>query len=191
MNGIDFSIISVLVGLFIGLGTLIAGCGFAYAQFKTGGDKAKDDLIDTLKESVEVEKAKAIRLTEEKTTLIESHQTQINDLNNRLGKLQGLYEASEQSRKEYLAILQGRDPSQQKFMESQTKFMEIVMKQIEENQKTTPAVQAYMVETTKILSEIRTFMVNLNESSQENRKFLSEINEATKSGEGAPLKKKV
>ena len=190
MNGIDFSIISVLVGLFIGLGTLIAGCGFAYAQFKTGGDKAKDDLIDTLKEAVEVEKAKGVRLTEEKAILIDSHQSQINELNNKMGKLQGLYEASEQSKKEYLAILQGRDPANQKFIESQSKFMEIVMRQIEENQKTTPAVQAYMAETTKILMEIRHFMSNLNDSSQANRQFLSEVAEDTKSGEGEPLRKK-
>lgn len=184
MNGIDFSIISVLVGLFIGLGTLIAGCGFAYAQFKTGGDKAKDDLIGTLKESLTVEKDKNTMLEQEKVSLIDSHQKQINSLNEKFGKLQGLYEAAETSKKEYLAILQGRDPQNQK-------FMEVVLKQIEEGQKQQPAVQQYMVETTKILMEIKNFMATLNESSSANRRFLSEVDEATRTGEGAPLKKKV
>lgn len=184
MQGIDFSLISVIIGIFVGLGTLIAGCGFAYAQFKTGGDKAKDDLIGTLKESLTVEKEKNVSLENEKVSLIDSHQKQINALNERMGKLQGLYEAAEASKKEYLAVLQGRDPAQQK-------FMEIVLKQIEENQKNAPAAAQYMTETTKILSEIKIFMENLNESSQANRKFLSEVEEATTSGEGAPLKKKV
>lgn len=167
----------------MGLGTLIAGCGFAYAQFKTGGDKAKDDLIGTLKDTAEVEREKAIRLAAEKVTLVDSHQLQINELNNKIGKLQGLYEASEASKKEYLAILQGRDPAQQK-------FMEIVMKQIEESQKQSPQVQTYMVETTNILKEIKTFMQNLNNTAGANNKFLTEVSEATSKEEGKILRKK-
>lgn len=184
MQGIDLSIISVIVGIFIGLGTLIAGCGFAYAQFKTGGDKAKDDLITTLKETAEVEREKAARLAAEKVTIVDSHQTQINALNEKIGKLQGLYEASEASKKEYLAILQGRDPANQKFMET-------VLTQIAEGQKVQLEAQKYMVETTKILGEIKVFMSNLNDSSQKNSQFLSDVDEATKTGQGEPLRKKV
>lgn len=191
MNGIDLSIISAIVGIFIGLGTLIAGCGFAYAQFKTGGDKAKDDLIGTLKEAVEVERAKGTRLTEEKTTLISSHQLQINDLNNKIGKLTGLYEASENSKKEYLAILQGRDPAQKAFMESQQKFMELVLTQIKKNDEVAPQAQKYMEETTRILAEIRTFMESLNNSATKNSAFLDEVDEATAHEDGKVLRKKV
>ena len=180
---IDFQPISVIIGVFIGLGTLIAGSGFAYAQFRSGGDKAKDDLINTLKESVDVERAKSTRLMDEKAVLVNSHQIQINELNSKIGKLQGLWEASEASKKEYLAILQGRDPAQQK-------FMEIVLKQIDENAKTAPKAMEYMTETTKILMEIRTFMENLNDSSKENRKFLSEVAVDTAHEEGKPLRKK-
>lgn len=180
---LNLQLVSTIVGVFMGLGALIAGIGFAYSQFKTGGDKAKDDLITTLKETAVVEREKATRLADEKITLVDSHQTQINLLNERIGKLQGLYESAEQSRQEYLKILQGRDPAQQK-------FMDIVLKQIEENAKTAPAVQLYMTETTKILVEIRTFMEKLNNSSTKNTAFLHEVDVATASEEGKVLRKK-
>lgn len=187
---LNLQLISTIVGIFMGLGALIAGVGFAYSQFKTGGDKAKNDLIDTLKEQAIAEREKASRLAEEKVTLVDSHQTQINQLNERIGKLQGLYEASEQSRQEYLKILQGRDPAQQKFIENQSKFMEVVMKQIEENQKTAPEAARYMAETGKILVEIRNFMETLNKSANKNTEFLNDVNKATESEEGKVLRKK-
>lgn len=183
MQGIDLSIISVIIGIFVGLGTLIAGCGFAYAQFKTGGDKAKDDLIETLKETATAEKAEKERLAEEKVTLVNSHQQQLNDLNNKIGELTGLYKAAEQSRQEYLKILQGRDPAQQA-------FMELVTKAAQQSNEVTAQSQKYMVDTIEILGEIRTFMKNLNESSSANRQFLSEVAHDTKIGEGETLRKK-
>lgn len=190
MNGIDLQIISVIVGILIGLGTLIAGCGFAYAQFKTGGDKAKDDLIQTLKETAIVERDKSIRLSEEKATLVDSHQAQINELKREIGKLQGLYEASESSKKEYLSILQGRDPAQKAFMENQQRFMELVMGQIKKNDEVAPQAQKYMEETTRILAEIRIFMENLNRNSSENKQFLSEVETSTRNEEGKVLRRK-
>jgi len=160
---INLDYLSVIIGIFAGLGTLIAGIGFAYAQFKSGGDKAKDDLIDTLKETALVEREKATRLAEEKATIVGSHQTQINELSNKIGKLQGLYEAAEANKKEYLSILQGRDPQQKVFME----------------------------ETTRILVEIRMFMEKLNKDSNLNKKFLSDVDDATFQGTGKVLRKEV
>jgi len=160
---INFNYLSIIIGTFAGLGALIAGIGFAYSQFKSGGDKAKNDLIDTLKETALVEREKATRLAEEKATIVDSHQGQINDLSSRIGKLQGLYEASEVSKKEYLSILQGRDPQQKVFME----------------------------ETTKILVEIRMFMEKLNKDSNSNQKFLDEVDDATAQGKGKVLRKEV
>jgi len=160
---INFNYLSIIIGVFVGLGTLIAGLGFAYAQFKSGGEKAKDALIDTLKETALVEREKATRLAAEKATIVDSHQGQINDLSNRIGKLQGLYEAAEANKKEYLSILQGRDPQQKVFME----------------------------ETTKILVEIRTFIEKLNKDSNSNRKFLDDVDDATAQGKGKVLRKEV
>lgn len=180
---IDLQLISIIIGIFAGLGTLIAGSGFAYAQFKTGGDKAKDDLIQTLRDTATAERVEKERLAEEKITLVNSHQTQINQLNERIGKLQGLYEASEQSKKDYLAILQGRDPAQKA-------FMELLTKAAMSSNEVTAQSQKYMADTIAILGEIRTFMAGLNESSTANQKFLSEVAHDTKSGEGETLRKK-
>lgn len=151
----SIELISVIIGAFIGLGSLIAGCGFAYAQFKTGSDRAKDDLIGTLRSTAEAEKAEKERLSQERTELINSHQAQLTQLNKDFSELKGRFDEQTKRASEYKEILQGRDPAQQK-------FMEVVLKQIEENQKTAPAVQTYMKETTQILQEIRTYMKKLN-----------------------------
>ena len=42
-------------GGFAGIGALMAGIGFAYAQFKSGGSKAKDELIATYKETIKIQ----------------------------------------------------------------------------------------------------------------------------------------
>lgn len=157
LNFIDPSIFSV----FAGLGILVAGIGFAYAQFKMGEGKAKDSLIVTLKEAVDAERDKAARLAEEKSNLMNFHQAQINELNTKLGKLQGLYEASEKSKKEYLEILQGRDPTQKAFMEFMTQTTKST------NEVAVVAAE-YMKDTIKILSEVKDFMQALNEKSYGN-----------------------
>lgn len=100
-----------------GVGVLAAGIGFAYAQFKSGANKAKDDLILTLKETAVVEREKAERVSAEKLTLMNSHQTQINELNKQIGILQGTLQANDTKLKEYTDILQGRSPEQAQFME--------------------------------------------------------------------------
>lgn len=118
---IDLQTISIIIGFFIGMGTLIAGIGFAYAQYKSGGDKAKDELIKTLKETAIVEREKASRLADEKTELIKNHQEQINLLNKNLGILTGKFEEQSKKATEYLSIIQGRDPQQLKYMEEMTR----------------------------------------------------------------------
>lgn len=166
-----------LFGGLAGIGVLAAGIGFAYAQFKSGANKAKDDLIQTLKETATVEKEKAEGLAAEKITLVNSHQEQINELNNKLGKLQGLYEASETSKKEYLNILQGRSPEQ-------VKFMEYVTKVASESAK-------YMKDSSEILQEIKTFMAIMNGELAKGNRFNKEVEEATAHDEGKVLRKKV
>lgn len=172
--------LSIFGGL-AGIGALAAGIGFAYSQFRSGASKAKDDLIQTLRDTAIAEKVEKERLAAENTKITNLHQIQINSLNEKLGKLQGLYEASESSKKEYLAILQGRDPAQQKFMELLTNAAMANNKQILEGQK-------YMTETTKILVEIRTFMKNLNDRANETRDWHKKIDTATKKETGKPLR---
>lgn len=167
-----------------GIGVLFGGLGFAYAQFKSGAGRAKDELIATLKETAIAERDKAAQLAKEKVDLAQFHQTQINDLNTKIGKLQGLYEASENGKKEYLAILQGRDPAQQK-------FMELMITAATESRKTSDAAQVYMADSIKTLGEIRVFMEQLNKSAAENKTFIKEVVEDTAHDAGKVLRKDV
>ena len=153
-----------IFGGFAGIGILAAGMGFAYAQYRAGTSKAKDELILTLKESVDVEKDKSMRLTSEKETLIKSHQEQINELNKQIGILQGKSEANEKKMKEYMEILQGRNPEQEKFMEYIT-------------QVSTQSAR-YMKESSAILSDIKDFMGQM----RANGYLVKKINK--KGGEG-------
>lgn len=125
--------LSIFGGL-SGIGVLAAGFGFAYSQFRSGGSKAKDELITTLKETAQVEHAKAVRLENEMQTLTQSHQTQLNELTIKIGKLQGLYEASEANKKEYLAILQGRDPKLQETLNEIRGFLKKLTEQANTNE---------------------------------------------------------
>lgn len=139
-------------GGFAGIGALMAGIGFAYAQFKSGGSKAKDELIATYKETIKVEKEKVMSLLEEKNTLIKSHQEQLNMLNSKIGKLEGLLEASQQRMKEYTDILQGRSPEQ-------TKFMELMI-------ETAKNASEYMAKSSAILAKVSEFVDERNEAKE-------------------------
>lgn len=105
-----------IFALLSGIGVLMAGLGFGYSQFKSGSGKAKDDLVETLEKQLQIEKETTKQLEMEKTTLINSHQEQLNTMRQELGKLQGLHQANEQKIKEYTELLQGRSPDQEAFM---------------------------------------------------------------------------
>ena len=113
-----------------GIGALAAGIGFAYSQFKTGSNKAKEELIHTLELSLKAERDKNKEM-----------QDQINELRQNIGKLQGLHESNEKKIKEYLDILQGKSPEQ-------VAFMTLLTEHVSETSK-------YMRETSHILAEIK------------------------------------
>ncbi len=113
---LDVQLISTIVGISIGLGTLIAGMGYAYSQYKTGGDKYKDSLIETLKESIAVLEEKNKKQSEERSMLLVSHQKQLTELTTNLGILQGRFDELSKKAEEYKMILQGRDPEQLKML---------------------------------------------------------------------------
>lgn len=168
-------------GILAGLGGLTAGIGFAYSQFRVGAGQAKDDLIKTLKETAIVEREKAERLAAEKITLINSHQGQINELNLKIGKLQGTAEANEKKMNEYLTILQGKDPAQMDFIAT-------VLAEIKKNQEVQPAAQKYMQDSITILGEIRTFMQNLNDKAEHSDKFIRKVETSTAKESGKALR---
>lgn len=133
-----------------GIGILFAGIGVAYAQFKTGSGKAKDDLIKTLKDTALAEREKATQLEREKVEQSRIHQEQVNVLTEKIGKLQGQYEELKDRSREYLAILQGRNPEQQKFMEYLTEVASESAK--------------YMKESSEILRKINNHIENEHRS---------------------------
>lgn len=157
-----FDFLNTIGGL-PGLGLLLAGTGFAYAQFKQGGSKAKDDLIDTLKETAMVERDKASRLAEEKQILIKNHQDQINELNKQIGVLQGRADANEKKMNEYLEILKGQSPQQITFMK----------------------------QTTEILDKIASYMKLQNDEIAKGNDFNKQVEQDTADGVGQVLRKKV
>lgn len=131
-----------IFGVLSGLGVTVAGFGFAFTQFRAGGNKAKDDVIATLKENVAAEKQRSERLSAEKAMLMNSHQEQINLLNEKVGKLQGLYESAETQKKEYLSIIQGMSPEEKQYRQDMREF--------------TIGVAKYMASSAEILEKINT-----------------------------------
>ena len=108
--------ISTIVGIFIGLGTMIAGCGFAYAQVKIGLDKTKDSLIVTLKDSLTLEQDKNKQLNDDRNKLIASHQIQITQIAKELAEFKGRFEEQVKKSEEYKQMLLDRDPRQQEVL---------------------------------------------------------------------------
>lgn len=135
-----------IFGGLAGLGVFAASVGWVVVQFKSGGVKAKDDLIVTLKDALAIEQDKTKKLSEEKSQLITSHQTQLNEINKAMGVLQGKFEEQSKKVEEYKQILQGRNPEQ-------TEFMKLITAAATEQAK-------YRVETTKILKEISVYIRN-------------------------------
>lgn len=139
---LDIQIISQIVGLFIGIGAIIVAFAFAYSQIKLGGNKAKDDLIGTLQTTVSAKDETIRRLESEKTTLINSHQEQINTIQKELSELKGAF--GEQSKKldEYKTLLEGRDP-----------YVLEILKKIDSGIATLNAHQITNEKATKIVAE--------------------------------------
>lgn len=133
-----------IFGGFAGIGALTAGLGYAYSQFKSGGSKAKDELIATYQETIKAEREKVQVLTTEKTTLMGSHQEQMNILNGKIGKLEGLYEGALQRIKEYTEILQGKSPEQ-------TEFMKLMV-------ETARSATEYMARSSSILAKVSEYV---------------------------------
>ena|SRR5258708_23003514 len=166
-----------IFGILAGVGITAAGFGFAYTQFTSGGNKSKDELIATLKETALAEKDKADRLAAEKTIIVISHQQQITDLTEKMGKLQGLFEASENQKNEYRSILQGMSPEEVQYRKDMRSF--------------TSGVAQYMKDSSEVFVGMKEFLTKMSEGIVQNNIFNSQIAEDTKSGEGEVLRKKV
>lgn len=117
MNAID--IILSAVGGFISLGILAAGFGYAYAQFKRGTNQQQTDAVES-----------ETQLTKYWKDQVDGFKVMVTELNRRvevlsgeLNQLKGQLVEKEKQNREYLAILQDRDPQTQTFMSDMTQFV--------------------------------------------------------------------
>lgn len=113
---IDLNIISTIIGLFAGLGVMIAGCGYAYSSWKVGQMKYKDEMILDLKGRLENKDNLIARLNTEIATLVKSHQEQLTALQKELSELKGAFTEQSKKLEEYRAILENRDPATLKIL---------------------------------------------------------------------------
>ena len=107
---LNLELISTIIGVCAGLGLMAGGCGYAYSTWKAGKNRYKDDLINDLKETIVSRDLTIVKLNEEKTTLITSHQQQLTVLHKELAELKGRVDEQTKKIEDYKAILQNRDP---------------------------------------------------------------------------------
>lgn len=100
----------------MGLGAIVVSIGYLYSQIKLGGDKYKDSLIETLKESLSVQEDRNKKLSDEKNQLIVSHQAQLTQLTKELGELKGAFLAEQKRAAEYKDLLLQKDPQQMQIL---------------------------------------------------------------------------
>lgn len=108
---LDIQLISTIVGVFAGMGIMVAGCGYAYSSWKAGKNKYKDELILDLKTTLDIKEKEIVRLNEEKSTLILSHQSQLTELQKEFAALSARFDEQSKTIETYKALLEGRDPA--------------------------------------------------------------------------------
>lgn len=113
---LNLQIISTIVGIFMGIGVFVAGCGYTYSSWKASKEKYKDGIIADLKDSLALEQEKVHRLNTEKTILMTSHQTQLTEMQKELAELRGKFEEQSKKLTEYRDLLQNRDPATLKML---------------------------------------------------------------------------
>jgi len=107
---LNIELISTIIGIFAGIGIMVGGCGYAYSSWKNGKNHYKDELIADLKATFAVKEEQIVTLSQEKSTLIASHQLQLNAMQRELTELRVKFEEESKKLEEYRAILQNRDP---------------------------------------------------------------------------------
>lgn len=107
---LNINIISTIIGIFIGAGVMISACGYAYSTWKSGKNKYKDELIADLKSTVTIKESEIVRLNQERTVLITSHQKQLTELQQDFAELKGRFDEQAKKLQEYREILENRDP---------------------------------------------------------------------------------
>jgi hypothetical protein len=112
------------IGALSGLGICAGGFGYLYKSFSKGAKEEKNDVItsadqivDFWKQQVEGFREIIKELTGKMEKQKDDYNLQIKGLSNQLSEVRGQLSEKERQSKEYLEILQNRDPETKKFME--------------------------------------------------------------------------
>lgn len=114
---------------------VVAGGGWVIRLFNKDGTQDKNDVVNSANTILQYWKTQAEEYkividakdkahSEKVSTLTTEFTKQITKLTGEVGELRGQLSAETNQKKEYLAILQNRDPETQKFMEFMVKAME-------------------------------------------------------------------
>lgn len=124
MSNETLQVILTIVGIIGNIGLFAGGLGFLFSRFKKGNTEEKadvissaDQLVNFWKEQVEGFKEVIKELREKLDSQTKEFNVQLQAMGNELGQVKGQLEAEARQKKEYLAILENRDPATKQFME--------------------------------------------------------------------------
>lgn len=146
------------LGGFIQLGLFCALMGFTFAQIRSGFNKdliaQKDSLIITLKENAVAAIDKAKRLEDDNKMITTQYQVKIDELTEKVGKVQGLYEGAEKRSQLLEAIFKGKSPDEEQYRKDMREFTKGVAKYMENSSKILEASSKKDEQTAIILKGI-------------------------------------
>lgn len=117
---------SIIIGSIVSLGVLIAGAGYGYGQFYRGKNARTSEDYTFLSNRIETLQGVCDKQQEE----INGHQSEIKNLRQEVGRLQGVNEEKEKKIKELTDILANRDPQLTefiKFSRDSTAFFKVIV----------------------------------------------------------------
>lgn len=124
-------VILIAVEILVGLGVFVGGVGYLYRTFSKSGRDEKADvlssseqLVDFWKQQVEGFKEVIKELREKLEIQAKEFNEKLQTMGNELGSVRGQLDAESRQKKDYLAILENRDPATKQFMEHMVKAME-------------------------------------------------------------------
>lgn len=105
--------IGAMVGIIVSLGVLIAGCGYAYAQYRRGGKEADKENQDAQGKVLD-DNTKTLTLLRSQLEALQKSTTEqdekIRILRGEVQSLKTLIEEKDRKLTEYIRIIQGKDP---------------------------------------------------------------------------------
>lgn len=148
MFGLPLTFDQITQGV-ITIGGIVFAVGYGYKQLTSGGKKADTDLISTLTQQIDAQKAinqsqqdQFKHQREELHVQLHNQQEQINKLTLEIGKLQGEKTANDQKIKEYLQLIANRNPELEDTLKALESLIRDVVPFMEEVKVWHHAIQA-------------------------------------------------